>query len=319
MSHDTSSLKNGGTSLLVDRDKEGTPTTVGPDQPAAHAIGKVLLLGDRWLRHNEPGARRGDAEDVHRMRTTARRLRGNLALFRDLLAGEWAERLAIDLKWLGELLGKVRDADVMRERMRQSAGDLADDLGPLFMALAERHETGSAVLREAFEGDRYRDLLGQIARAADDASFADEAWEPCRTAVPPLVRKTWKRLRSAGRALDLDDPDEDYHEVRKRAKRARHGGETAASLLDPEASRGARRFVKRTYAVQNILGEHQDATIACREIRRIAAERPVEGAFNLAAGRLLEREEDAASKARKEFFKAWHKLDSPKNLRWMKG
>jgi hypothetical protein len=70
--------------------------------------------------------------------------------------------------------------------------------------------------------------------------------------------------------------------------------------------------------VQDVLGEHQDATIACQEIARIAAEHPGDAAFSLAAGRLVERQAIAASMARTEFFKAWQRLDRKKNRRWMK-
>jgi len=70
--------------------------------------------------------------------------------------------------------------------------------------------------------------------------------------------------------------------------------------------------------VQDILGEHQDATVACREIRRIVAERPGDGPFNLTAGRLLERQAIAASDSRVKSFKIWDRLDRANNRRWMK-
>jgi CHAD domain-containing protein len=318
MSHAGASLKNGETSVTTETVGDETTSSVGPDNPAAYAIRNALLTGDHWLRHNESAARQGDVEGVHRMRTAARRLRSNLRLFHDLFDGDWAEALAHELRWLGQLLGAVRDLDVMRERLRQSAGALEDDLGPLFASLAGRHATASSALHEALEGPRYQDLLERLSEAADHPALGDEAWERCRSALPPLVRDAWKRLSKAGRALDLSDADDAYHEVRKRAKRARHSAESVAPTLDSHASDDARRFARRAGAVQDVLGEHQDATVACQEIRRIAAERPGDGPFNLAAGRLLERQEDAARAARTKFFKTWHKLDRPKNRRWMK-
>jgi len=168
------------------------------------------------------------------------------------------------------------------------------------------------------EGGRCRDLLERVAEAADHASLRDEAWDPCRSALPPLARHAWKRLRSAGRALDLGNSDEDYHEVRKRAKHARYSAECLGPALDPDSANAARRFARRCHDVQDILGEHQDAIVACREIRRIASGHASDGPFNLAAGRLLERRATAADAARSAFFKAWHRLDRPKNVRWMK-
>jgi CHAD domain-containing protein len=252
------------------------------------------------------------------MRTTARRLRSELRLFRDLLEGDQAERLSVELQWLGHLLGAVRDLDVMGQRLRTSAGELVEDLGPLFHALTGRHDDALAELREALQGERYRNLLEHLSDAAEHALLRDEAWGPCGSTLPPLAHDLWRRLRSSGRALDLSGPDEDYHEVRKRAKRARYGAESVAPMLAPDAADAARRFAKRANAVQDVLGEHQDATLACQEIRRLAAERLNDGPFNLAAGRLLDRQEGAASVSRTKFFKIWHRLDQKKYRRWMK-
>ena len=134
----------------------------------------------------------------------------------------------------------------------------------------------------------------------------------------PWSSKSWKRLRSAARELDLDDADEAYHEVRKRAKGARHSAESVALALDADAANDARRFARHAKVVQDVLGEHQDATVACSQIRQIAAEHASDGPFNLALGRLLERQAIAAGAARTRFFKVWQKLDRTKNVRWMK-
>jgi CHAD domain-containing protein len=318
MSHNGASRDNGKTSLISDPLGEEVAPNLGPDEPAVHAIRLALLEGHQRLQRNDPAARQGDVEGVHRMRTAARRLRSDLSLFRDLLEGDWAERLSLELKWLGRQLGAVRDADVMRERLLKAAGELGNDLGPLFATLTEQHRSASAALRETFEGERYRKLLEQLSEAAADSLFRDEAWEPCGTTLPPLVQAAWRRLKRAGRALDLTDADENYHEVRKRAKHARYAGERVAPALDSDPANTARRFAKRAQAVQDVLGDHQDAIIACQEIRRIAADRPGDGPFNFAAGRLFERQEIAACDTRTRFFKAWHKLDREKNRGWMK-
>jgi CHAD domain-containing protein len=300
--------------------RDESAPSIGPHEPAVHAIRAALIEGDQRLRQNDPAARRGNVEGVHRMRTAARRLRSDLRLFRDLLEGEWAERLSLELKWLGQQLAAVRDADVMQERLKKAAGELGNDLGPLFAVLTDQHRSDSAALREVFEGERYRNLLEHLSEAAaDDDSFCrDAAWEPCGTTLPPLVRDAWKRLKRAGHALDLSDADEDYHEVRKRAKHARYAGERVAPTLDADPANAARRFAKRALAVQDVLGDHQDAIVACEQIQRIVARFPTDGPFNLAAGRLLERQQIAACETRTRFFEVWHKLDRTKNRRWMK-
>ena len=131
-----------------------------------------------------------------------------------------------------------------------------------------------------------------------------------------MALKAWKRLRSAARAgSDLADADEAYHDVRKRAKRARHSVESVILTLESAPANDARRFARHARVVQDVLGEHQDATVAGDQIRQVAAELAGDGPFNLVAGRLLERQAIAAAATRTRFFKVWQKLDRRKNVR----
>jgi len=318
MAHNGVSHNDDMTSVIADASDTEPESGLGPASSVVDAI-RFCLCGARYrLRRNEPGARQGDVEGVHRMRTAARRLRSELHLYRDLLEGDWAERLDRELKWLGQSLGAARDGDVLRDRLREAAGVLAMDLGPLFARLAERQAAAAVELHQALESERFQALLEQLFVAAEQPSVAGDAWGPCGRVLPALVRKSWKRLRSAARELDLSDADENYHEVRKRAKGARHSAESVALALDADAANDASRFARHAKVVQDVLGEHQDATVACSQIRQIAAECGSDGPFNLALGRLLERQTIAAGAARTLFFKVWQKLDRTKNVRWMK-
>src|SRR5436305_639710 len=85
--------------------------------------------------------------------------------------------------------------------------------------------------------------------------------------------------RRAGRALRPADADEAYHEVRKRAKRARYAAETVRDALEPGAADDAGRFARRARKVQDVLGEHQDAVVAAAEVRAAAEAHPGLGPF----------------------------------------
>ena len=295
---------------------ELTPPRIPPGAPVAVAIRSALEIGLRRIRINDPPARLGDVEGVHRLRTSVRRLRSVLRVFRGLVDPDWSEPIEAELKWLARWLGDVRDVDVMNDRLRQSAGELADALGPLFAALDRRHVRASEVLRSVLEGERYRSLLARLAEAAVHPALRDDARAPCRSALPPLVARTWKPLKARGRALGPHDPAEDFHAVRIRAKRARYAAETIADALDGRAADDARRFARLATRVQDVLGTHQDAIVAGQEILRVAAEHPADGPFNLAAGRLLERQELAARDARAKFFDLWDRLDRKKVRHW---
>lgn len=293
---------------------------VKPGDPAASAVQAALASGLHWLRVNEPGAREGAEDGVHHLRTTTRRLRTALSLYRDLTDSALADRLADELKWLGGQLGGVRDLDVLTARLRSVAQDMgtAGTLSPLFESLGHRHDEASVSLREALRSDRYTTLIGLLTESIGATPTTDAAWEPCRDALPPLVDRVWQHLRKAGEALTPESPDDDFHEVRKRAKRARYAAEAVVDVLDSGPAAGASRFARRVRRVQDVLGEHQDAVIAASEIHKVAAAHPDLGPFNLAAGRLLEHELRAAADSRDRFFDVWDDLERKKALRWLK-
>jgi CHAD domain-containing protein len=292
---------------------------VRPGDPAASAVQAALAEGLYWLDVNRPAALEGLVEGVHHMRTTTRRLRSALELFRGLTDPSWADRTADELKRLAGLLGAVRDLDVLIERFSAAAGSgpERDALGPLFDGLEGRHADASAELREALVGERYGATVERLALAVAAAPFGDDAWEPCETALPALVRDAWNRLKRSARALTPDSPDPEFHEVRKRAKRARYAAEAVGRALVDRDRRRARRFARRAKQVQDVLGAHQDAVVAAGEIRRAAGDHPGLGPFNFAAGKLLALEEHETAETRGRFFEIWPTLDRKKVVGWL--
>jgi CHAD domain-containing protein len=107
--------------------------------------------------------------------------------------------------------------------------------------------------------------------------------------------------------------------VRKLAKRALHAAEVVTDILKPGAAREADRFLRRLTRVKDVLGEHQDAVVACQVIEQVALERPEDGPFNLASGRLVERQDRASHEARHLFFGVWDRLDRKSLRSWLKG
>ena len=129
---------------------------------------------------------------------------------------------------------------------------------------------------------------------------------------------SWRRLKKLGRALRSSDPDSEFHEMRKRAKRARYTAELIAPIMGRRAARGAREFIRLLTQVQDSLGEHQDAVVAMAEIERALAGHDQGDAFIQAANNLLARQRNMADSARESFFDVWDKLDRKKVRRWMR-
>lgn len=290
---------------------------IAPSEPAAVAILRALSFGVERLRAAEAPARQRDPEGIHRMRTSARRLRSVLRTFQPLLDADWAGALEDELKWLGQRLGDVRDLDVLQEHLRDEAGDDLPALEPLFESLRLRAEAARRSLEEALDGSRFQELVSRLADAADRPRLRHEAWEPCRSALPELVRDAWKRLKKRGRDLGEKDPDEDFHEVRKRAKSARYAAEAVANALGPRSGREAERFAQKARDVQDILGAHQDAVVAGAEVASVADASPDEDPFREAARALRDRLDESAERSRDDFFRVWRKLDRKKVRRWL--
>ena len=73
----------------------------------------------RAIVEHDAGTRLGrDPEELHKMRVATRRLRAFLRTGRPLLDADWAEALRLELRWLGGVLGPVRDLDVLIGHLR---------------------------------------------------------------------------------------------------------------------------------------------------------------------------------------------------------
>lgn len=291
------------------------PPEVGPHDSARAALRAALGRSVRRIVHAHAQVVLGDPEGVHQMRVGARRLRSDLRTFGSLIDAEWAGWVTPELRWLGDALGSVRDRDVLIERLRGHARG-PDDLAPLFEHLEGDRERRRDELLEALGSGRYVALLVDLVARAAAPPVTPDAEQPCSKALPPLVEAAWERLAKAGRLLDASDPDEEWHKVRIKAKRARYAAEAAAPCLGP-ASKDAREFASCCEAVQDVLGEHQDAIVARDTVTTTAKEIDAAPAFHFAAGRLAEVEERAARAAREKFSKVWDHLDRKKRRRWL--
>jgi CHAD domain-containing protein len=295
-----------------------------PGDLAGNAVSAALETAVSRITAGDPDARRGDKDAIHRLRTATRRLRSELRAFDELVDRPWRERTEGELKWLARLLGGVRNLDILLERLRKAAskqeqGDPAPQaLAPLFPAIQARRDLAEQALNDALDGDRYRSLLEALTEAAECPPLLDRARLSCRAVLPHAAADAWRRLKKAARGLRLSDPIEDFHEVRKRAKRVRYTSELVAPVVRRRDNRAVRRFIRLTTRIQDVLGEHQDAIDTTREIEQAIPGHANDLAFLEAAERLLESQRKSARAAREEFFEIWDKVDRKKARRWMK-
>lgn len=299
---------------------EPAPLALGTRATAADAVRAAIAAGVGRMVAHDPGVRLGDdPEDVHQARVGTRRLRSDLRTFRPLLHPEWVAELRTEAGWLAGLLGAVRDAEVLTERLRRQAAQLpkedAEGISGFLGRLADDREEGRARLLEEMNGPRYVELLERLVAAAAAPVFAEDvvADQPAAEALPALVRRPWRRLRNAVRALPAEPADEELHAVRILAKHCRYAAEAAAPVMGKRAS----AFASAVAGLQTVLGDHQDACVAEEWLRQhVAGTTDPEEAMLL--GQLIGLQRAEAAACRAAWPAAWRKASKRRRREWLK-
>ncbi len=290
--------------------------SLGADPTGGQVVRNAIASSVSRILVHDAGVRLGDdPEDVHQARVGTRRLRSDLRTFRPLLVEEWVEPLREELSWLADVLGGVRDADVLTERLRRQAAQLpevdAASFAPVLHRLADEREVARARLLEVMASDRYVALLDRLVLAANNPMLAAASDKPADEVVPPLVARPWKALRQAVRALPPDPVDEALHAVRILSKRARYAAEAAV----PAVGKPARLFAAAIAGVQGVLGDHNDASVAEEWLRQHAVGADVTQA--LALGELVGVQRSEAARCRQIWRGAWKKADRKQLRSWL--
>jgi CHAD domain-containing protein len=285
---------------------EVVPGELARDASVGAVVRHAIAAGVVRLVHHDPVVRLdSDPEGVHQARVATRRLRSDLRTFRAVLDPEWSRALREELGWLGGELGAARDADVLLDRLQGRARTLpppsARGVAQVVAALEKRRVQAHVELLEALHSDRYLDLLDRLVAAAQAPALLDaEAERPAREALPPVVRRSWRALKRTEKALGDPPSDEALHAVRISAKRCRYAAEACA----PPLGKKTRKLAVAAAALQDVLGELNDAVVAERWLRQWAsASRRPTGAF--AAGELATLERLAVRRARSQWPAAW--------------
>lgn len=274
-----------------------------PVSADAGAIRLRALLSEQraeLLRH-DPGVRVGaDPENLHKHRVAARRARAFLRSARGSLDPSWRRSLSERLRELGRVTGPVRDLDVLLEHvgaeLRREGDTAPHEANLLVAALEAEREVARRALLAALDGADYRRLLSELRlppRLAGD-----------RASVPiaKIAQKEARRLARKAERLGADPPESELHALRIDLKRARYAAELGAVDDDTRA-----RFLANARALQDLLGEHQDALTA-ESLLRSATVRDDATAAAFLAGRLGERQRVRRERVRAELPRAWKLL-----------
>ena len=230
------------------------------------------------IQANESGVSQGhDVESLHQMRVGLRRLRSALDLFAGVIRP--APAMHEELEWLNAQLGTPRDWDVLCSATLPAIARAAPQEQRLAAvtlgALGKSHETHEAAA-EAVGSPRYTRLILAFTRWLQASSWRDDMSAKSRKCLArPLQRfaeavLARRRQRLHKRARGLAEASAfTRHRLRIAAKKSRYATEFFAALYP---ARKVRRYVGALSALQDVLGNSNDAAVAERLVTQLQEE-----------------------------------------------
>ena len=240
----------------------GTKVYLDASDTVDRALAKVARATSMQLMGNlAPIVEASDAEGVHQLRVSLRRLRSALLFFKDHLGSRAAE-LNVEGRRALKRLGPARDFDVF----------LLETLPPVIDANVE--EFALLRLRKGAE-DRRRPAYEDVHRLIADPRFnrflldlmcvaesgglvVRQADEPLTATATRMLARRYRALMKSGRSFDgLAEPQR--HRVRIALKKLRYACEYSRTLF-PDPATGA--YLRCLSELQDDLGRMNDAAVA---------------------------------------------------------
>ena len=285
----------------------------GREPSAADVVRRAIALSVSRLLLNDAAVRLGsDPEGVHQARVATRRLRSDLRTFGPLLDAAWVTGLREELHNIADLLGAVRDTDVLLLRLRAASATLPGDESlaaeAVIRDLVTTREEARIRLLQYMRGETYRRLLDDLVAAAAWPQTTPEASGEAAALLPPLARGPWRKLRRRVQQLAADPSDAELHEIRILAKRARYASEAVIAVSRPAVA----AFAEAVAALQGVLGDHHDAVVAEGWLR----EHGDRIGDRFALGELVGMERAEAASCRRAWPAAWTSVRKARPRQW---
>jgi CHAD domain-containing protein len=247
--------------------------SLSPAMPAATAMAAILTALLSSLEANVPGTVRDiDTEFLHDLRIAVRWTRTALKLAGSALPGELAASFRPEFRWLGDLTTPTRDLDVYLLGFSGMAAGLVGatetELAPFRDHLLKSRAVAHRHLARGLRSARFARLTADWRAALAGVRAARKRPTVAQLADARIAAAHRRALRG-GEVITASSPAESLHDLRKRCKELRYLVEMFGSLHDPAQRWQAVRELK---ALQDCLGEFQDAEVQRAEIRAFAAQ-----------------------------------------------
>lgn len=280
------------------------------------AIRKILTHQLQRFCEQIPGIQRDiDIEFVHQARVTTRRMRSLLRLFRDAVPESAGAYLRRELKWLGEVLGAVRDLDVFLlnlSQFKQQVVRFPAKKKKVFEEWIEDHRRISLkALIHALESQRYRNferhLVRFLGRQLPAHPRAARAVKLVREIAPIVITEKYDAVIKQGNKV-LENPKlKEFHRLRIQMKRLRY----ACEFMDPAYGGALDQFIGRTVEIQDCLGQIQDTVFTKGFIDYLLEDwkgKLVQPAIVFILGEIYQLQADIARENQRGFGKLWERF-----------
>ncbi|MDP3867270.1 CYTH and CHAD domain-containing protein [Phenylobacterium sp.] len=211
--------------------------------------------------------REAESQDaLHQLRVAVRRLRSAMSTFKAVVDDPRVADLKAELKWLSGACDEARDLDVFAQDNLEIAGDRTPLAPKIAAARAQAHAKTAA----AVASKRFRDLVLETTAWVETGAWrsGDRAGRSARDFAAKALDRRWKKLLKLGHDLrSLDDAGR--HTARIAAKKLRYAAEAFAPLFTAQPGR---RYIKKLKALQDTLGDLNDAAVAKTLVARLATD-----------------------------------------------
>jgi len=309
-----------GTAVAL-RGYDDSPTVpLQPDDDALAGFRRVLANLCRTAFANLQGTIDDvDPEFLHDLRVSVRRTRSVLGQGKGVLPQEVRDQYREAFSWLGQVTGPPRDLDVYLLGWDAYVAPLGTDerasLETVRAALATRQRVAHRELSAQLRSERAHTLLDGWQRWLTDSAVDERASGPIGPVVAKRIAAAQATVLRDGRRIHPDSPGERLHDLRKDAKKLRYLLECFGGLYP---SKPRRAFVGQLKALQDNLGEHQDAEVHFGQLRVLARELHEDGVdadVLLAMGRLSDQLERRRREERDAFAARFAAYDTKANRR----
>lgn len=301
---------------------QSSPTVpLDPGQDAFSAYRQVLANLADTIDANVDGTTAAvDPEFLHELRVAVRRTRSVLAQAKGVLPSDVRDRYREGFGWLGQVTGPPRDLDVYVLGWDGYVASLsAAEVVALDRVRAEldrRRSAAHRTLAKALRSAQARSMLSEWQRWLSDASLQGDEGEHVGPVVAKRIHRAQQQVLRAGREIHPESHPERLHDLRKDTKKLRYLLECFGSLF-PAKPRKA--FVNQLKALQENLGDHQDAEVHLAQLQELAVDlhraKDVDSSVLLAMGRLSDHLDRRRQQERVDFAERFAAYDTKANRR----